>query len=60
MGKKLSSSLYRITRIFGKAATTANDIETLSTMDPKKIGNRLVRKVSGRYLHGLVRTLTRR
>lgn len=41
---KISSKLYKISRLFGKASSTVNDIETIMTGDPKKITKRIVRK----------------
>ena len=40
----LKNDLYKISRWFGKASSTLNDIETLATGDPKKIAKRIARK----------------
>lgn len=40
----MKNTFYKLARFFGKLASTTNDVETLMTLDPKKISKRFIRK----------------
>lgn len=57
---RISSLLYKATRSLGKAASRANDIETLMTGDPKKIAKRAARKAANKSVYGIAGKITKR
>lgn len=44
MSNNIIKLLYKLSRVTGKIATTLNDVEILSSGDPKKISKRIQRK----------------
>lgn len=57
---KISKTLYRIARKIGKAAVIANDVETLMTLDPKKIAKRAARKAIWKTNNKITRSMTKK
>ncbi|MCY7866022.1 hypothetical protein [Bacillus atrophaeus] len=57
---KLSGKLYKAARKIGKAAVVANDIETLLTLNPKKIAKRAARKATWKTSNKVTRKVTDR
>lgn len=54
---KISSKLYKLSRMFGKAGSTINDVETLMSGDPEKIVKRAVRKKVNKESHKIAQKI---
>lgn len=57
---KLSRALYSLARKIGKASVITNDVETLLTLNPKKIAKRAARKAAWKTSNKMTRKITDR
>jgi hypothetical protein len=60
MAKKLSGLLYGLARGINRAASAINDIETVGTLDPRKIGSRAIRKAINKASYTATRKFTKK
>lgn len=58
--KRLSKVFYDTSRTINKIASTVNDVETLLTGNPKKIVKRAKRKIIGKTLNKINRSIIKK
>ena len=56
---KISRFLYKKTRFTGRWAGRANDVETLISLNPKRIAKRFLRKKAWKKGNGILRNITK-
>lgn len=60
LAMSLKNTLYKMSRMFGKAASTVNDVETVMTGNPEKIAKRFARKLVGKTAYKTANKINRK